>query len=362
MGESQDGGAEMRRTVQGFVAAAGLAVALVPVMAAKTLDIYFIDVEGGQSTLIVTPAGESLLVDTGFPGDGTFRSKPGPPEKARDAMRILAAARDAGLTRIDYLLTTHFHTDHDGGITELARLIPIRTLIDHGSPGPGAEAAAAGTLAAFDDYRAVRAKGRHLDPRPGERLPLKGVEAVVVSAAGATLRAPLSGAGQPNPACGAVAPPALERTENPRSTGFRLQFGRFRFLDIGDLSGTPLFALVCPQDLIGTVDAYLVTHHGGDDAADPSTFAALQPRVAIVNNGATKGGAAVTLAAMRQVKAIEDVWQLHRSLNPGAQNFADERIANLDETTAYWIKLSANEDGSFAVMNGRTGIAQRYAR
>jgi beta-lactamase superfamily II metal-dependent hydrolase len=362
MAELQDGRVEMKRAVGAFVAAVGLAVVLVPVRAATTLDIYFIDVEGGQSTLIVTPAGESLLVDAGFPGDGTFASKPGPPEKARDATRILAVAREAGLKRIDYLLVTHFHADHDGGVVELAQQIPIRTFIDNGSPGPDVEAGVAGTLAAFDAYRAVRAKGRHLTPRPGDRLPLKGVEAVVVSAAGATLRAPLSGAGQPNPACGAVAPPAQEKTENPRSTGFRLRFGRFRFLDVADLTGPPLFALVCPKNLIGAVDAYLVAHHGDDDAADPSTFAALQPRAAIVNNGPMKGGAAATLAAMRQEKAIEDVWQLHRSLKPGVQNVADERIANLDETTAHWIKLSANEDGSFVVTNGRTGISRRYSR
>ena len=347
-----------RRGVQGFAAAVGLALALVPVMAGKTLDIYFIDVEGGQSTLIVTPAGQSMLVDAGFPSDGTFTSKPGPPEKARDASRILAAALDAGLTRIDYLLITHFHADHDGGVVELARKIPIRTFIDHGSPGPGAEAAVAGTLAAFDQYRAVRAKGRHLEPRPGNRLPLMGVDAVVVSAGGATLRAPMPGAGQPNAVCGAVAPPAQEKAENPRSTGFRLQFGRFRFLDVGDLSGPPLFALVCPKNLIGTVDVYLVAHHGGDDAADPSTFAALDPRVAVVNNGAVKGGAAVTLAAMHHVTALEDGWQLHR--REGAQNFADDRVANLDETTSHWLKLSASEDGSFTITNGRTGAVTSY--
>ena len=346
----------------GLALVLGLAAVRAPVMAAQSLDIYFIDVEGGQSTLIVTPAGESLLVDAGFPSSGTFTSTPGPFDKARDAGRILGVARAAGLARIDYLLVTHFHADHDGGVVELSRQIPIRTFIDHGGPGPGAEEAVPGTRAAFDLYSAVRAEGHHLEPRPGDRLPLKGLEVVVVSAAGAVLRSPLSGAGQPNPACGSAAPPAQERAENPRSTGFRLTFGRFRFLDVGDLSGAPLFALVCPKNLVGTVDAYLVAHHGGDDAGDASTFEALRPRVAIVNNGATKGGAAVTLAAMRQVKGLEAVWQLHRSLNPGAQNAADEHVANLDDTAAHWIRLSASEDGSFSVTNGRTGISQHYGR
>ena len=127
--------------------------------AGRTLDIYFIDVEGGQSTLIVTPAGESLLVDTGFAGEGTFRSKPGDPSRARDAQRIAAAARDAGVTRIDYLLITHFHADHDGGVVELAQLMPIRTFIDHGGVLPEAETRVEGTLDALAAYAAVRAKG-----------------------------------------------------------------------------------------------------------------------------------------------------------------------------------------------------------
>jgi beta-lactamase superfamily II metal-dependent hydrolase len=338
-----------------------VALALRPAAAARgTLDIYFIDVEGGQSTLVVTPAGQALLVDTGFPSDGTFASLPGDSQKARDANRILAAAHAAGVQQIDYLLITHFHADHDGGVVELAQLMPIRTFIDHESPGPQAEAGVAGTTAAFERYAAVRAKGRHLVPKPGDRLPLKGVEAVVVSSAGATLQKPLAGAGRANPACGATAPPAQEQIENPRSTGFRLRFGRFTFVDVGDLSGSPLFALVCPKSLIGPTDVYLVAHHGGLDVADPATFAGLVPRVAIVNNGATKGGAPETLAALHQARGLEDAWQLHRSAASGAENFPDDRIANLDESTAHWIKVSAKDEGSFTVTNGRTGATKSY--
>jgi len=340
--------------------------------AAKTLDIYFIDVEGGQSTLIVTPAGESLLVDAGFAADGTFQSKPGDPHRARDAQRIAAAARDAGVARVDYLLITHFHADHDGGVPELAQLLPIRAFIDHGGVRPEAEQRVAGTADALAAYAAVRAKGRHLEPAPGDRLPLKGVNAIVVSAAGSTLREPLPGlsrrsgakadSGSINSACGAAGVPAQEPTENPRSTGFRLEFGQFRFLDVGDLSGEPLFALACPRNLLGPVDVYLVAHHGGPDAADPATFAAFAPRVAIVNNGATKGGSPELLALLHKLPALEDAWQLHRSTNEGAANFADDRIANLDETTAHWIHLRASEDGSFTVTNGRTRASKSYPR
>jgi competence protein ComEC len=338
-------------------------VALVCSAAARgTLDIYFIDVEGGQSTLIVTPAGQTLLVDTGFPSDGTFASVPGDPRKARDANRILAAARAARVQQIDYLLITHFHADHDGGVVELAQLMPIRTFIDHESPDPEAEAGVAGTLAAFERYAAVRAKGRHLVPKPGDRIPLTGVEAVVVSSARAILQKPLAGAGRANPACAASAHQAQEKIENPRSTGFLLRLGRFRFLDVGDLSGEPLFALACPNSLIGPTDVYLVAHHGGLDAADPATFSGLTPRVAIVNNGATKGGAPELLAALHQARGIEDAWQLHRSAASGTQNFPDDRIANLDESTAHWIKVSAKDDGSFTVTNGRTGATKSYGR
>jgi len=326
--------------------------------APQALDLYFIDVEGGQATLVVTAAGESMLIDAGFPGDGTFGSLPGDPAKARDAQRILAAARDAGITRIDYLLITHFHADHDGGVVELSQLLPIGTFIDHGTVPPIAESVA-GTLKAFERYAAVRAKGRHLEPAPGARLPLPGVEAVVVSAAGAVIAKPLAGAGSATPSCAPTAPPGEEVNENPRSTGFQLQFGRFRILDVGDLCAHPLHDLACPTSRVRPVDVYLVAHHANADAADPATFAAFRPRVALFNNGATKGGAPQTFASLHALPSV-DVWQLHRSTRPGAQNFADERIANLDDTTSHWIKISARRDGSFTVTNARTGRVRRY--
>ena len=325
-----------------------------------TLDLYFVDVEGGQSTLVVTPSGETLLVDTGFPGTGTFQSLPGPPDDARDAQRILAAMHDAGVTAIDYLLITHFHADHVGGVPELAQLIPIRTFIDHGEVAPDAERQVPGTMAAFNAYATVRARGRHLEPKPGDRLPLKGVDAVVVSSAGSTIATPLPGGGARNPACG-TSTIAAPDAENPRSTGVRLAFGNFRFIDLGDLSGNPLFALFCPNDLLGAASVLLVPHHGGADVADPAMSGAVGPRVAILNNGPTKGGAAQTLAALRHVQGIGDVWQVHRSENRDAQNFADERIANLDATTSHWIKVSARADGSFVVTNARTGESRTYA-
>ncbi|HYM24225.1 MAG TPA: MBL fold metallo-hydrolase [Vicinamibacterales bacterium] len=350
------------RVLAAVVAAGGVVAAGAVAAAPKALSIYFIDVEGGQSTLVVTPSGESLLIDAGFPDGGGFQAIPGDPAKARDANRIVRAARDAGLSRIDYLLITHFHGDHDGGVVELSQLMPIGTFIDHDTV-PAEGEAVGGTLDLFRRYAEVRAKRRHVVPKPGDRLPLGnpgGASVTVVSSAGATLTAPLPGAGAPNLACTSAASlPAQEKIENPRSTGVLVQFGRFRFLDVGDLSGEPLHALACPTNLIGPVDVYLVAHHGGPDAADRATVAAWKPRAAISNNGAAKGGVPELFATLRDMNV--DWWQLHRSTDAGARNAADDRIANLDETAAYWIKVEAAADGSFVLTNQRTGVARRFS-
>ena len=354
----------MKRLVRA-VTTALLAAAAIGVLHAQaaTLAIYFIDVEGGQSTLIVTPAGETVLIDAGFPGDGTFSSKAGDPSKARDAQRILAAARDAGVKRIDYFLLTHFHADHGGGVAELSQLMPIKAFIDHGEPGPGAAAAVTGTEETYDKYLIARATGTHIEPKPGDVLRLKSVELAVLASAGNVLPKALPGAGRRNAACSGtgLGIDASEKTENPRSTAVRLQYGAFRFLDLGDLTGAPLFALSCPVDMIGHADVYLVAHHGGADAADPSLFKAVNPRVAIFNNGPTKGAQKETLATVAALPSI-DAWQLHRTLNKDAVNAPDARIANLDDTTSAWIRISATKDGSFAVTNGRTGITKSYPR
>jgi len=307
----------------------------------------------------VTPKRQSFLVDTGWPGNGTPGSKPGDPAQARDAKRIVAAAQDAGIKQIDYLLITHFHTDHDGGAVELAQLMPIRHFVDHGTLPEDAKRDTA-TKDAFEAYLAIRNKAPHMEPEPGDRLPLTGVDATIVTSAASTIRQPLPGAGQLNSLCGPSAPPPGDTLENPRSTGVVVTFGKFRFLDVGDLTGQPLFDLACPKSLIGPVDVYLVAHHGGPDASDPATFAAFKPRVAIMNNGVKKGGAQATYESLHHVAGLEDVWQIHRSEAAGDKNFPAERIANLDESTAHWIKLSAAEDGSFRVLNGRTGEWKTY--
>jgi competence protein ComEC len=198
----------------------------------KSLDIYFIDVEGGQSTLVVTPNRQSLLIDTGWAGDGNG-FKPGDPHQARDANRIVAAARDAGVSRIDYLLLTHFHPDHDGGLLELSKLMPIGTFVDHGTVNPDAMSSSTDIKEAFDAYLSARGAAKHLQPKPGDQLPIAGLDVVVVSSAGSTLPKPLASAGEANAACPPQAPPARDlggtaavqdaelnslRSAHPRST------------------------------------------------------------------------------------------------------------------------------------------------
>ena len=334
-----------------------VALAPLPAASSQSLRIYFIDTEGGQATLIVTPRGRSMLIDAGFPGDGAFSSKPGDPAQARDANRIVAAARDAGVSRIDWFVLSHAHADHSGGITELAAMMPIGSFVDNGGPLPNADAVA-GTLEAFKWYEAVRAKGPHIVAKPGARLPLDGVDVRIASAAGRTLANPLDGGGQVNASC-TSATPAQEPTENPRSVAVVVRFGRFRYFDPGDLTGAPLFALTCPKSMIGPVSVYRIAHHGGADAADPATFAALRPRAAIVINGPAKGGAANLLAELRRHADI-DTWQLHHSQLPGAEDVDTERVANLDTTTSYWLMLSAKTDGSFSITNPRTGASKSY--
>jgi competence protein ComEC len=189
---------------------------------------------------------------------------------------------------------------------------------------------------------------------------LKDLDIVVVSSAGFTLGEPLPGAGAVNAACPESATAPGDPLENPRSTGILVRHGQFRFLDVGDLTGKPLYNLVCPKNLIGPVDVYLVAHHGGADAAGLETFAAFQPRVVIMNNGLTKGGALVTYQVLHHVTGLEDVWQLHASKKAGDGNFPAQFIANPDEETAYWIELIANRDGSFRVLNPRTGEWKNY--
>jgi beta-lactamase superfamily II metal-dependent hydrolase len=325
----------------------------------QSLDIYFVDVEGGQATLIVEPGGESLLIDAGHAGQGKAGSVPGDPLLARDAQRILAAARAANVTKIDILIVTHFHADHFGGVMELAQLLPIDTILD---PGTEVQETAGNskTRTLIDAYKSVRSRSNYRQAAAGEEFSLGELEITVVSAAGDTIETPLADAGSVTPGCDRETISASEPIENPRSIGVLLRFGDFRFLNLGDLTGQPLSDLVCPDNLIGPVSAYLVPHHGAEDAADPATFAAFQPRVAILNNSARKGGHPAVFRLLRSVEGLEDTWQLDIARLAGTANFPSEQIANLDTRSSHWLRLSGRRDGSFSVFNSRTGLEKDY--
>ena len=243
----------------------------------QSLEIYFIDVEGGQATLIVAPPGQSLLVDTGWPDFG-----------GRDAERIVAAARLASLKRIDYVLITHYHQDHVGGAPQLADSIPIGTFIDHGpSAETGKEAEGL-----FSAYQKLLQKTPRRVVTPGDLIALGEAKVGVLTANGERIRAALQGAGQPNPYCSAAEREKDDPSENARSVGILLTFGKFRFIDLGDLTWNKELDLICPNNRVGQVDVYLTSHHGLSISGSKALVWALHPRFAIMNNGARKGGEA----------------------------------------------------------------------
>jgi beta-lactamase superfamily II metal-dependent hydrolase len=319
------------------------------IAATKPMEAYFIDVEGGQATLIVSPSGESMVIDTGWAG---FNN--------RDADRIAAAAAKSGVKQIDYLIVTHYHADHVGGVPQLAGKLPIRNFVDHGE---SVEAGRKEADALYSSYTAVRNKGNHLLVKPGERIPIKGLSVEVVSAAGDVLTKPMPGAGEPNPACAASKPKEEDKSENARSVGTVIAYGRFRMLDLGDLTWNKEIALVCPNNRIGTVDVYLTTHHGLNQSGSPAMVDAVHPRVAIMNNGATKGGNPDAWQIVHDVPGLEGLWQLHTAESPGAHNASEDMIANPDSKSdaGNYIKLTAMPNGEFTVTNGRNGFSKAYS-
>lgn len=320
--------------------------ALLP--AAKNLEIYFIDVEGGQATLFVAPSGESMLVDTGWSG-----------HNSRDANRIALAAKHAGVKTIDYLLITHFHEDHVGGVPQLAAKLPIRNFIDHGETVEHDQRA----KELYNAYTEYSAKGHHILAKPGDAIPIKGLDVKILTADGDEIGNALPGAGQPNPACAGERLRAPDPSENARSIGFLLTFEKFRALDLGDLTWNKEHELACPNNKIGTVDLYIVTHHGMDLSNAPALVHAVRPRVAVMDNGARKGGSPAAWQAIHSAPGIEDIWQLHYAIAGGKENNTpDTFIANTDEAgdAGNWIRVTVHSDGSFVVYNQRNKYSKTY--
>jgi len=359
-----------------FVSTLALSVAFpaAQTRAVKTLDIYIVDVEGGNATLLVSPSGESLLIDTGNAGAAAVR----------DAERIMAAVKDAGLVRIDHLITTHWHGDHFGGMTELAARVPIGDFIDH---GPNVQPGAAADEFLQKMYPQLFAKAKHTVATPGMKIPVAGLEVLVVTSAGETIKAALPGAGGANSYCASFKP-GENNAEDPMSVGTHVTFGKFRTIHLGDLTKNKEFELMCPNNRIGTVDVLLGLHHGVDTSNSEVLVHALRPRVAIMNNGTRKGGQPEVMKTLHASPGLENVWQMHFSQLSGQEytvpgmfiaNLIDEPLAvmpvgpiaapqpgpgappaPLHNGTAYWIKVSAQPDGSFMVTNGRNGFTKTY--
>jgi beta-lactamase superfamily II metal-dependent hydrolase len=319
------------------------------VKGAETLVIYAIDVEGGQSTLLVSPSGESLLVDTGWPGNG-----------GRDADRVQAAMKDAGIARIDHLLITHFHVDHVGGVPNLVARVPVGEFLDHG-PNREDSDITRHDYAAY--LKAIEGKPRRI-VHPGDTISIAGLGVIVLTADGEHIAAISGIKATPNSYCATEPKWDLDETENPRSTGVLVTFGRFHFLDLGDLTKAKEIPLVCPENLIGTVDLYLVNHHGFNLSNSKAFVDAIHPRVAIMDNGAHKAGSPEAWQTVHESPGLEDLYMLHTAEgSDAAHNSADALIANVKGgTDGSWIKVVAARDGSFQVTNARTGKTKAYPR
>ncbi len=375
------------------------AFAQAPATPAKTFDMYFLDMEGGHATLYITPTGQTILIDTGSAGD-------------RDHDRIMAALKDAGVKELDYLVSTHYHSDHIGGFDALLKDVPVKHFIDHGTSIEMDRPVVAQFQKHYDDTTT----GKRTIVKPGDKIPVTGLTALVVTSHSKVLKTPLPGAGKPNAACATFEPRDESRIDpdNPNSVGLLFTYGKFRTINLGDFTWNVEKDLMCPNNPVGTVDLYLTSHHGIDQSGSPALVHGLRPRVTIMHNGQRKGGVAQTYNTLYSSPGLEDIWQLHWAFAGGTEYNAPGRfIANVEEPAAlanillnppgagrgrgpgpgpgvaagapptpgaapargpggggrgaghdgpaFWIKVSAKADGSFTVTNTRNQFTKSYA-
>ena len=348
----------------------------------KTFDIYVIDVEGGNAVLYVSPTGESLQMD--IPSGGTT---------TRDVDRVMDAIKDAHLTKLDHLLITHWHGDHFKGMSELASRISIGEYIDH---GPDVQGQADTHKFVMGDYAALYGKAKHTVVKPGDKLPIGGLDWRIATSAGNVIKTPLPGGGIPNPDCANFVPKDKDDDggiENAMSVGSVITYGKFRMAHFGDLTWNTEYKLMCPINPVGHVDLWIVSNHGLPISDSEVMVHGLRPRVAILNDGTRKGGGPELMKALFTTPGFENLWELHFSLLTGQEySVPGVFIANDYDTPmtampiapmpppadlyvpreprsgpppahngkAYWIKISAKADGSFTVSNPRNNFSRTY--
>ena len=318
------------------------------------LDIYWIDVEGGGATLIVTPTGESILIDAGNPFE-------------RDPGRIhQTATQTAGLKTIDHLVTTHFHTDHFGGAAELAALLPIGQVYDNGIPETNPDNNPRDTRwpITIMPYRNFKAAKRNV-LSAGQQIPLRQPEAgpkLTVRCVAARQQFIEAKDAPENPLCSALVTKPIDTSDNANSIALVLEFGAFRFFDGGDLTWNIEGMLVCPRNRVGPVDVYQVNHHGLEVSNNPVFVHSLAPTIAVMNNGVRKGTSKSSMDALRSSPGLAAIYQVHKNLRNDGQNTADELIANLEEQCqAHPLKLSVARDGrSYSMMVTQSGHRKTY--
>jgi beta-lactamase superfamily II metal-dependent hydrolase len=331
----------------------GLLFASLLPAASKTFDMWVIDSEGAKSELIVSPGGQSMLVDTGFPGFN-----------GRDANRIAEACKAAGVTRLDMLVITHYDMDHVNDAPAVVAKIPVELFVDHGP----AAVHDPGTTRAVTAYDALWAAAKHLVVKPGDKIPFKGMDVTVITAAAQHLPAPLKGAGKPNPACADTQPKTWvgenqDTSENGNSLSLLFTYGKFRMMDMGDLTWNREMQLMCPNNPIGTVDLFVTGNHGNDNASSPALVDGLKPRVIVMDNGERKYGSLPAMKTLKTVPGLQALYLMHWSANAPNDNPPDETIANLhDSPDGKWLKISVDQNAVIKVTNQRTAETKTYKR